>query len=65
MLLTGMGLIIFGIGKIFIPRVFRIYRMWEMFGEKEEPGQLEQVLDRLTGIICLLVGISIVIKFYY
>lgn len=61
-MLIGIGLIIFGLGKLLYPKTFRFYRMWEIFGKIDEPGQAELVLERLSGLILIIAGIAAIYK---
>ncbi|MHB8984258.1 MAG: hypothetical protein ACYC4E_02770 [Carboxydocellales bacterium] len=61
----AIGLIIFGIGKTFLPKYFRFYKTWEIFGDVEKPSRLELILDRIVGITCLLGGFGILSKQWF
>ncbi len=57
-------LIIFGFEKLFYPKIFRQYKSWEIFGNKEEQSKLELFLERTSGLIILIGGVIIFIHFF-
>lgn len=65
MLWISIGLIVFGIGKVFIPKYFKFYKIWEIFGKLEEPSRLELLLDRLVGFVCLFIGIVFLVNPFF